>query len=510
MNRHLATDKRKPFASISSFLALFLIISAAYFSLTLQFDHWDGVIYDYAVITGDFAGVHEMHLQAGGFVQGTLFGAIDVLTSSFGWEIWQGYRALCLAIFGLSLFLTMRTLAEDTSPFPPLFLASALIPLAAIATSSMVATVYLFIGLGLIGAVIVSQRGLPAKIIGVLLVYFGMQVVHIAPALLGLCALLFVISRGRSFGGDLPWKSLIFQLLVLIAALLAAFFLGRLMFPSSVLYASYGDLNTPSVLDVVFEVIKQSIKIAMPLGIVTLLMFPAMAIAIHSSRAFVAIGARAAVIIIGLLFVAILNSVPFAMTGRSVPLILTITSSGAALEDFRYMILGFALAQIAFGLLLQYVVRYCGRALPIYFLACTPFFLGTLLFFWSWGEMRALDRSKAQIVSHWGAVLAAGDWTTSSACELPEDDPVSQASESSRYSFRPYDLNYLFFEASGQASHFVCSGACDAGDLLTLARTICVSPHAETTYLFSDTTCDNVIDQITNDVEGSRRVQVCY
>lgn len=494
-------------------LIVALVGASTFLTLSMNFDHWDGVIYDFAAQVGDYSGVYEMHWQVGGAVQWFVFKLVEWGHNIFGHVMWSAYGLFSLALFGLGVVYVVRALSGQRQSLWIAILAAALLPLASLVTSSMNATVYLFLGLGLIGAGLMSEKSWHARIAGILLVYCGMQVGHAAPAFMGLGLLVLVVHRLDRFGGDLTWQKILVHSFLLGVVLVATFTLGRVLFPPYGLYAGYGAVNPPApgvffraLMGDTLRIGTALLFVVIPLGVAVLYAMWRERYARRTEKI-----KRICTVLVGLAVVCILNALPFVLTGRSVYDILEITTFGAGFEDFRYSLFGIGLAQIVLGVLLNFVCIEFRPSFPTYILAGIPVFLGLILFVWGWSEMRELDITKQEIVTFWNKQATAGNWAVPGACRIPTDDPIVSVAEEVGYHFRLYDLNYLAFEATGSADNFICSGDCDPVSQLSLVEQICMADAASMTYVFGDIDCSTLIGQLSGFVAMEKTtLPTCY
>lgn len=469
-------------------LSLFLLASVSPL-LFFGFDHWDGVIYHYAVLRDDFSGVHQMHQQVGAFVLNAVYLLLDLIGQPFGGIAFVALPFVALPVFGLGVLSVIRLFVDRDAMGWMSVLIAASCPVAALAASSMLSPLFLLIGIGLFGVSLVASDRFVLRLLGWLLVLVSLTVLHAAFAIVGL-AIIARLSRvlPASAGRKVDLVRIGEPFLFGMGALSAMALLMALN-PSHGLYQGYvaPNLTFASLILLVDTSLRLFLPSA-PWVILLLLMSRRMA-----RRARIDLstkdGFSDAVVLIGALCLAVANALPFVLTARGVPKPFTLQSVGAGAEDFRYLIMSFAVSQIVAAIVLEKSRGQIG-ILWARVNGAAALFLFPLASALLWASYLQLDAMKHEITSRW----ADARWSEALACSVDAQDMGTPTDLALGYSWRFYDLNYLAFNARGKADRFLCLGDCPVAAQLDMIRTFCTqSDRSPQIYVFDDSSCAAMI-----------------
>lgn len=473
-----------------------VLVAAAIYALALfalpflfQFQRWDGVIYEYAIRSGDFSGVHRMHWDVGSLTQFALFHLHEWVAPFLGLATLKLFALLCTAVCIWGVYAVILALAPEGADRRAAVLAAVIMPLGALVTSTMLATAFLLFGLGLLGAVRFARDGVGNKLAGMVLIVLGMQMFHAAGALLALAMLVHVRRNWTVLGGRKGASRLVAELGAMAVVGVAAFFLARALLPSSGIYAGYDVVQFPTWQRIVKSSVVNVISIGLPLGCVLVAALPLLFWSgLRPVQTWSVPRRQLAFALAGLSVVVVANAVPFVLTGRSASSLIILDRYRANLDIFRYLNMGMLTAQIGFGLLLADALGRGSERRGAGFMILVPMVLATALSAYFWTTLLRLDHGRAGVVAEWSAIAAEGRWKSGTACQLPPDDIGLQQ----RYSYGGYELNFLSYLATGRADTFLCARNCTAEEQAEVAAVLCSSDPMKRTYVLSDADCDAI------------------
>jgi hypothetical protein len=411
------------------------------------------------------------------------------MTPLFGLVTLKLFALLSMGVCVYGAYSVILALAPDGADRRAALLAAVIMPLGALVTSTMLATAFLLFGLGLIGAVRFAREGIANKLSGMVLLVLGMQMFHAAGALLALAMLVHVRRNWTPLGGSKGALLLGSQLFAMAVISVMAFFLARLVLPSSGIYAGYDVVQIPPMRRIIQSGVYHVMSIGLPLAVVYLAAVPMLfGSGLRPVRAMGMPQRQLMVVVAGLSLVVIANTLPFVLTGRSAPTLLILERYRANLDIFRYQNMAVLTAQIAFGVLLAHAVRAGSNFRAAKMLLVMPAVLAIALSAHFWTTLQRLDTGRHEVVAEWSSIAAEGRWKSGTACQLREDDIALRQ----RYGYGGYELNYLSYLATGRADTFICPRNCTAALQLDAAASLCSTDPMKRTYVLSDADCDAI------------------
>lgn len=483
-------------------LCIFFSVSPLFF---FSFDHWDGVIYHYALLQDDFAGVHRMHQEVGAFILSYVYYVFDLIGQPFGTVAFTAFPMVALTVFSLGVLSVIRLFTGVDRLGWTAVLIAVSSPVAALASSSMLSPLFLIVGIGLFGVVLVSDNRFGVRIVGWLLVLIGLSSLHSALAMVGL-AILGRLTRLISFGGRAASHPANFAEPFIFGAIAVAIMAGLItLHPPHGMYEGYSALSLGPHSLVLLA--KNAVKIfapSLPAFLLLLWLFRRPA---WGDSYFPENWNR----IKNLLFISIpllslLNAIPFALTARNVPNPTNLLSVGSGAEDYRYLIFAFALAQIFFVVVLEKI-----RPKRSSFLMRSVFIALMLVFPLTsarvWLSYLNLDMHKQEVVVRW----RGADWTDALVCSVNAADIRAEAEPVYGYTWRFYDLNYLAFHARGKSDRFLCNGECSVYVQLDLVQKLCAGDGVGAiTYIFDGLSCNEAIGYLQTELEKAELLKSCF
>lgn len=483
--------KRSRLSSRPAFAALvgaILLASLAPLAL-FDFDHWDGVIYHYAILRDEFAGVHQMHQQVGAHILNAGYILLDRVEPRLGRAIFLMLPYTSLLVFSLGLLSLIRLFSGRAGTSWTSVVIAASSPVAALSSSSMLSPLFLLLGLGFLGATLAASERWWHRWLGWGLVFSSLAVLHASLAIVWIAIMarltrILLSERDRS---GIHWR--IGEPFLFGGGAILVMALVLMLNPAHGLYVGYAE---PSLAATSIEsLVKNTLRLFLPsaIGLGFLLWLSSRGLFSPKVDVWSELGVRNSFLFLGVPVLCILNAIPFVLTARGVPDPTRLFFVGAGAEDYRYLLVSFAVGQLVAAVALE-LSRPHFRLPFVKMVAFVMIFAFPLANLALWASYVRLDAKKLEIVELW----KSASWSDNLACSMEDRDMAPGAGG---YSWRYYDLNYLSYLARGRADRFVCAGECSASQQLELVQMLCTgSDRAPEIYIFDDSSCKELIGEL--------------